>query len=145
MLDVSWAKLGSFCIIALIRKWVNEYMSEFLIGRKLGSFDIFCLLPRRHQDTKFFDPSTKYRAGRITGFFGIFSRSCVLGKGFSRCEHLSKPFAFDHGHLLWPTYTIRPAKKDFLLDIDLQEYTKTLVPPGLIVVSISHFSIRDVL
>jgi len=72
---------------------------------------------------------------RIAGFLGNFSRSCVLGKGFSRCEHLAKPFAFDHGHLLWPKYTIRPAKKDFLLDIDLQEFTKILIPPGLLFIS----------
>jgi len=68
----------------------------------------------------------------MTGFLGTFSRSCVLGKGFSRCEHLAKPFAFVHGHLLWPKYTIRPAKKDFLFDIDLQEFTKILSSPEFV-------------
>jgi len=79
-------KLGSFCIIALMSKWVNGYMSELLIGFKLGSFDIFCSIldsgylmldvrwtklgsfcifcfsPLRHQYTKFFDRISKKKS-----------------------------------------------------------------------------------
>ena len=85
-------------------------------GRE-GHEEKYCIPPRRQE-----------KLDRMTGFLGTFSRSCVLGTGFSRCEHLRKPVAFAHGHLLWPKFTIRPAKKGFLLDFDLQEFMKILMP-----------------
>ena len=48
-----------------------------------------------------------------------------------RRQNSERRGSFVHGHLLWPTYTIRPAKKDFLLDVDLQEFTKMLSSPGV--------------
>ena len=86
-----------------------------LNGFELGSFDIF-LFPQIAADLhRIFDRISKK-------------------KSEIRRQNSERRGTFVHGHLLWPKYTIRPAKKDFLLDIDLQEFTKILISTGSLVI-----------